>query len=82
MNEKNSDQSSSAETYTATLVGADSTETVELELIGGLPQKSFVRPAGDDGIDGADDQVWELDADTDGDTFVYRSAGAPGADYS
>jgi len=70
------------DTYTATLVGPDSTETVELELIGGLPQKSFVRPAGDGGIDGADDQVWELDPEADGEGHVYRSAGAPGADYS
>jgi hypothetical protein len=80
MSEQNSDQSAPAETYTASLIGADSTEKVELEFIGGLPQKSIVRPASDGDIEGADDQVWELDATAEG--FVYRSAGAPGADYS
>jgi hypothetical protein len=80
MSEQNSDQAASAETYTASLVGAESTETVELEFIGGLPQKSIVRAASEEDIDGADDQVWELDAGAEG--YVYRSAGAPGADYS
>jgi hypothetical protein len=80
MSEQNSDQSAPAETYTASLVGADSTEKVELEFIGGLPQKSIVRAASEGNIEGADDQVWELDPEADG--FVYRSAGAPGADYS
>jgi hypothetical protein len=51
---------------------------MELELIGGLPQKSIVRDGGEDG-----DVVWELvdGADTTG-PFEYRQEGVPGADYS
>jgi hypothetical protein len=65
-------------TYTAHLIGSDDTETIELELIGGLPQKSFVRPLGDN-----EEVVWELvdGGETDG-PFEYREAGIPGADYS
>jgi hypothetical protein len=64
-------------TYTAHLIGSSGTETMELELIGGLPQKSIVR-GGDN-----EEVVWELvDAgDTTG-PFEYREAGVPGADYS
>lgn len=69
-----------SDTYTASLIGSESTETVELEFIGGLPQKSIVRPAAEGAIEGADDQVWELVLDGEG--YEYRPAGAPGADYS
>ena len=62
-------------TYTAQLVGSNGTETVELELIGGLPQKSFVRP----GPEG-EEMVWELVQDSE--DYEYREAGMPGADYS
>jgi hypothetical protein len=50
---------------------------MELELIGGLPQKSIVR-GGDN-----EEVVWELvdGGDTSG-PFEYREAGVPGADYS
>jgi hypothetical protein len=73
-----------SDTYTATLIGNDKTETVELELIQGLPQKSFVRPTDGDGAAGeeGEDVVWELVPDTDPDVFEYRAAGIPGADYS
>lgn len=70
-------------TYTAQLVGSDGTETIELEFIGGLPQKSFVRPVSGDNE--GEDVLWELvndgPADSDG-GFEYRQAGWPGADYS
>jgi hypothetical protein len=68
----------SESTYTAHLIGSAGTETLELELIGGLPQKSFVRPIG-----GGEEVVWEL-VDGDGPTepYEYREAGVPGADYS
>ena len=62
-------------TYTAQLVGSNGTETVELELIGGLPQKRFVRP----GPEG-EEMVWELVQDSE--DYEYREAGMPGADYS
>jgi hypothetical protein len=70
------------QTYTATLVGAGASETVELTFINGSPQKSFVRPT--EGETGAESEevVWELDADAEGEGFVYRAAGLPGADYS
>jgi hypothetical protein len=66
----------SESTYTAQLVGPDGTESVELELIAGEPQKSFVRPAGENG----EEMVWELDAEAEG--AVYRPGGIPSADYS
>jgi len=70
-------------TYTAQLVGSDGTESIELELIGGLPQKSFVRPVSGDNE--GEDVLWELvdgdSSDTAGE-FEYRQAGWPGADYS
>ncbi|PRY69693.1 hypothetical protein B0I08_102370 [Glaciihabitans tibetensis] len=80
MSENNSNESAPTETYSAKLVGADSTETIELPLISGLPQKSIVRASTEGGTDGVDDQVWELDPDSD--SFEYRPAGIPGADYS
>lgn len=66
----------SENTYPAQLVGHDNTESVELEYIDGLPQKSFARPVGDTGKE----VVWELDPDAD--DFVYREGGIPSADYS
>jgi hypothetical protein len=67
-------------TYTARLVGSDSTDSIELDLIDGLPQKSFVRPI----PDGGGEMVWELVADSEDDEggYEYREAGMPGADYS
>ena len=70
-------------TYTAQLVGSDGTESIELEFIGGLPQKSFVRPVSGDNE--GEDVLWELvddpAANGEGD-LEYRQAGWPGADYS
>jgi hypothetical protein len=67
-----------ADTYTATLDSGDSTETVELELIAGEPQKSFLRTVNVNGEDV--EEVWELDADAPGHT--YRRGGYPERDYS
>jgi len=66
-------------TYTADLIGSTGTESVELEFINGLPQKSFVRAAGSGESEGEDDMVWELVDGADG--YEYREAGRPGADY-
>ena len=67
------------DTYTAQLIGSDHTDTVELEFINGRPQKSFVRPT-DGEENGADEEVvWEL---VDDESYEYREAGIPGADYS
>jgi hypothetical protein len=71
-------------TYKAQLVGSDGTESIELELIGGLPQKSFVRPVSGDNE--GEEVLWELvdsgaTPDNEGE-FEYRQAGWPGADYS
>ncbi|GAB2460176.1 hypothetical protein HD599_001240 [Conyzicola lurida] len=68
-------------TYTAHLIGDDGTETVELDLIQGLPQKSFVR-AGSGDFEG-EEVVWELveDGEDEG-LHEYREAGRPGADYA
>ncbi len=67
-------------TYTAHLVGDETTDTVELEFIGGLPQKSLVRTVGGDFAD--EEMVWELVTDgADSDRFEYRPAGRPAADY-
>ena len=65
-----------SETYTATLLDGNTRETLELEMISGLPQKSFVR-ATDSGSGG--EMVWELVAGTE---YEYRPVGIPGADYS
>ena len=71
-------------TYTAQLVGSDGTESIELEFIGGLPQKSFVRPVSGDNE--GEDVLWELvdsgSTPDNPDGFEYRQAGWPGADYS
>jgi hypothetical protein len=61
------------ETYSAELVGPDGSETVELEFINGLPQKSFVRakPGAED--DSSQDITWELDEGAD-EVFRYEPA--------
>lgn len=72
-----------SETYSATLIGEDGVETVELEYIGGLPQKSFVREAPGEEDGDTEEIVWELIDETDsGEGFRYQSAGRPGADYA
>ncbi|GAB3606704.1 hypothetical protein GCM10027413_21130 [Conyzicola nivalis] len=71
-------------TYTAQLVGSDGTESIELEFIGGLPQKSFVRPVSGDNE--GEEMLWELvdggEGSENASEFEYRQAGWPGADYS
>ena len=47
--------------YTAILDSGSNTESIQLEYIEGLPQKSFVREADIDGE--AADVLWELDPD-------------------
>jgi hypothetical protein len=61
------------QTYTAELVGSNGSETVELEFIDGLPQKSFVRatPGAED--DSTQDVTWELDEGAD-EVFRYEQA--------
>jgi len=71
----------SEQTYKAELVGPDGSESVELEYIDGLPQKSFVRATPGAEEDTSQDVVWELDEGAD-DVLRYRQAGQPGADYS
>jgi hypothetical protein len=67
-----------ADTYTATLDSGDSTETVELELIAGEPQKSIIRTAT---VNGEEiEELWELDPDAEQPT--YRRGGYPEHDYS
>jgi hypothetical protein len=61
-------------TYTAKLIDGESTESIELELIAGEPQKSFVRSGTVDGD--TVDVVWELD--TDADQPTYRVADGSG----
>jgi hypothetical protein len=61
------------ETYTAELVGPGGTETVELEFIGGLPQKSFVRATPGSEDDASRDVTWELDEGAD-EVFRYEPA--------
>jgi hypothetical protein len=67
-----------ADTYTATLDTGDAPETVELELIAGAPQKSFIRTANVNGEDV--EELWELD--TDAAEPTYRRGGYPEHDYS
>jgi hypothetical protein len=69
-----------SDTYTAVLIGRGSRETIELEFIEGLPQKSFVRatPGEEDGDEEV--VVWELVLDAEG--YEYQAAGIPGADYA
>lgn len=63
----------STDTYTAELVSASGTETIELEFIDGLPRKSFVRatPGAED--DSSQDVTWELDEGAD-EVFRYEQA--------
>jgi hypothetical protein len=68
----------SESTYTARLVGSDGTETLELDLIDGLPRKSIIRSGAGERED--EDVVWELV--TGSDDYEYREAGRPAADYS
>jgi hypothetical protein len=68
----------SESTYTARLVGSTGTETIELDLIDGLPRKSIIRGGAGERED--EDVVWELV--TDSDDYEYREAGRPAADYS
>lgn len=67
-----------ADTYTATLLGPDSADSVELELIQGEPQRSFTRTVDVNGVQV--DEVWELDPDAGEPT--YRPGGFEGRDYS
>jgi hypothetical protein len=67
-----------ADTYTATLDSGESSETVELELIGGEPQKSILRTAQVNGEDV--EEIWELDPDSP--DYTYRRGGYPERDYS
>lgn len=61
-------------TYIATLISEHTSDELELELIGGLPQKSFVR-TGD--VDGAPvDVIWELDPSSP--EHTYRPASGDG----
>jgi hypothetical protein len=64
--------------YTATLARGDSTETVELELIQGEPQRSFTRTVDVEGS--SVDEVWELDPD--GPDYTYRPGGFEDRAYS
>jgi hypothetical protein len=68
------------ETYTAELAGPNGSETVQLEFINGLPQKSFARatPGAED--DSTQDVDWELDEGAD-EVFRYEPAGKPAQDY-
>ncbi|UFS59709.1 hypothetical protein [Subtercola endophyticus] len=54
--------------YTAILDSGSSTESIELEFIEGLPQKSLVRTADIDGEPA--EVVWELDPDAA--EYTYR----------
>ncbi len=65
-------------TYTATLARGDSTETIELELIQGEPQRSFTRTVDVEGT--PVDEVWELDLD--GPDYTYRPGGYEDRAYS
>lgn len=67
-------RSMSDSTYTAKLVGDEATENIEMELIGGLPVKSFVHPVN------GEDVVWELVPESE--DYEYRKGGVPSADYS
>lgn len=64
----------SDESYSATLKDGDTVETVTLELIAGLPQKSLIRPAQVEGS--LTDVVWELDSSAD--NYTYRPAQSEG----
>ena len=61
------------QTYTAELAGPNGSETVELEFINGLPQKSFVRANPEAENDSTQDITWELDEGAD-EVFRYEQA--------
>ncbi|BDZ47626.1 hypothetical protein [Naasia aerilata] len=65
-------------TYQATLDGGDSTETVELELIQGEPQRTITRSVEIDGE--TVEELWELDLSSP--EYTYRREGYEGRDYS
>lgn len=65
-------------TYTATLADGERTDTVELELIQGEPQRTFTRSVDVDGEQV--DELWELDLDAP--EYTYRPGGYEGRDYS
>jgi hypothetical protein len=67
-----------ADTYTATLDNGQTTETVELELIAGEPQKSFARAST---VNGEEiELVWELDLGAP--EYTYRPQSLANHDYS
>ncbi|WP_210508813.1 hypothetical protein [Naasia sp. SYSU D00057] len=65
-------------TYTATLARGDSSETIELELIQGAPQRTITRSVDVNGE--SVDEVWELDPD--GPDYTYRPGGYEDRAYS
>jgi len=65
-------------TYTATLARGDSSETIELELIQGEPQRSITRTVEVNGE--SIDEVWELDLDSP--DYTYRPGGYEDRAYS
>ena len=65
-------------TYTATLVRGDSSETIELEFIQGEPQRSISRPVDVNGE--TLQEVWELDLGSP--DYTYRPGGYEDHDYS
>ncbi|WP_207456403.1 hypothetical protein [Desertivibrio insolitus] len=67
-----------ADTYTATLDNGQTTETVELELIAGEPQKSFTRASEVNGEEV--ELLWELDQDSP--DYTYRPQFLANHDYN
>ena len=65
-------------TYTATLVRGDSSETLELELIQGEPQRAITRSVEVNGE--TLEEVWELDLGAP--DYTYRPGGYEDHDYS
>lgn len=65
-------------TYQATLDGGESSETIELDLIQGEPQRTITRSVEIDGE--SVEELWELDPDSP--DYTYRRAGYEGRDYS
>jgi hypothetical protein len=65
-------------TYTATLANGETSETLELELIQGEPQKTITRTVDVDGEQV--EEIWELDLGSP--DFTYRPGGYEGRDYS
>ena len=65
-------------TYTATLARGDSSETIELELIQGEPQRSITRSIEVNGE--SVDEVWELDQSAP--DYTYRPGGFEDRAYS